>query len=213
MVHSSFTIYSILFVISIIGGITGIIFLIVGLINDKRKMWLPGIFITGLAIILALVVIVHSVRSAVKFAGHKVTESFDYVDAAVDEISEDYSMESYAYFLNKGYAYPSSKYFYVCDNYTQTFIYLKKEITNKLQIEDYNKLASENNSLNIRITFEAKENVNNQFSLVVFDEQQKDIGSQVFKIDAKKGESIMRDFVFDDIQEICNAKYFAISFQ
>lgn len=206
----NFPLYSILFIISIIGGVAGIIFLMIGLINDKKKMWIPGAIATGLAIIIACVAVFLSVSAVFKFAGKKVTESIDLVDEAImDEFEEGYNMDDYNYFLDKGFSYPESEYFYICDNYRQTFLYLQKDLES-IQIIEYAKASSAEDGLAIRINIKVKQKVNKTFKLKVYDTAQGELGETNFKVNGLPNTNLWSNIDLSDIEDICEAKYFTI---
>lgn len=67
--------YLILFPISLLAGITALIFFILGLINNKKQQVISGAIVMGLSLILFFFTLFQVMESYFKFIGHVMVES------------------------------------------------------------------------------------------------------------------------------------------
>lgn len=202
-------IFTILILISILIGIAGIIFLIVGLINDNKKMWIPGAIGAGLAIILAASAFVVTVTRAVNYATDNIHKSFVDIEDAIEETDEGYYMDDYNYFLDMGFSYPKSEYFYICDNYCQTFLFESKELK-EIILEEYSKEGTSKGGLAIKMSFYFEGDFEKLCLLRAYNKSKKLIGTTNVRVKGEKGN--VEELIVDlsNIKGICNTKYFTI---
>jgi len=208
---TAISLFTFLFLIAALIGITGIIFLIVGLINNNKKMWIPEAIASVLALILVIVAIVFTVSRAVGFVSNKAMESIDYMDVAIDEIAEEYDYDEgdYSYFGSEELPYSESKYFYVCDNYRQTFLYVHEDFSN-ITIENYSKKDEDNDNFTLRLEIYFEEDVDKTSILKVFDETKQEIGRINVHIKGKAISLGEQEINLSGIKDICETKYFTI---
>jgi hypothetical protein len=185
-------------VIAILGGLT---LLIIGLIQNKIKLWIPGLIVFVIAFIIGIVGAIYSLRTFIINVSHN-SENFlnnRYHDLNHKIFSDTtYNMDSP---VDSTFAEPVSGFIDDADN---SLIYIKvfpkKDLIAKgITLEKVKKgNISGNIHKAIMLIFSYQKEFKGDMKLSVFDYEKKELGSSTSKINQKQGETSSVNFSFPD---------------
>lgn len=186
-------------IIAILAGIGGLALLIIGLINNKLKLWLSGAIALFVAIIIGILGSVYSIKSVVSnFAEN------------IDKLKMENKHNSYVFSdsttfsdrpVDSTFAEPISGFIEDTDN---SKVYIKvfpsKDISNfgitLEKVDKGKKSANVQKAISLILNFDRQ--YNGKLRLRVFDYEKKEIGSSGASAIKKSGEISSVNFAFPD---------------
>jgi hypothetical protein len=188
-----------LLIIGILAGIAGLTFLIIGLINSKRKLWLPGAIILSSAIIIGIFGFVFFIKTFVNTIKDNI--------ANIDKLNKHNSYvfsDSTTYNdrpVDSTFAEPVSGFIEDSDN---SKVYIKvfpsREITpfgiTMEKVDKGKKTADIHKVISIILSFDKA--YNGKLRLTAFDYEKKQLGSSGASANKKSGEISSVNFAFPD---------------
>lgn len=186
-------------IIAILAGVAGLTLLIIGIINSKRKLWLPGAIILSISITIGIIGFLFSVKTFVtnikdniikldnmnKHNSYVCSDSTTYNDRPVDST----------------FAEPISGFVEDTDN---SMVYVKvfpsRDITpfgiTLEKVDKGKKSANVQKAISLILSFDRA--YNGKLRLTAFDYEKKELGSSGASADKKSGEISSVNFAFTD---------------
>ncbi len=191
-------------VIAIAGGLT---LLIIGLIQNKLKLWMPGLIVFVIAFIIGLTSTVFSFKNLITSISHNVGKYriHGYLDSINNVFSNTkFDINSPA---DTTFSEQVSGFVHDTDN---SLIFIKvfpaKDLSSKgLAIEKVNKGKTPGKSISLILNF--NKDFTGNIKLTAFDFEKKELGSSSIKMDKKADEISNINFSFAD-----NIKFSAIDY-
>jgi hypothetical protein len=204
MSNSSILLISGIAVIAIAGGLT---LLIIGLVQNKLKFWIPGLIVFVIALIIGLTSAIFSFKNIITTFSHNVGKHR--IHGYLDSINTIFSNTKFDINspVDSTFSNQVSGFVHDTDN---SLIYIKvfpkKNLADKgVTIEKVNKGKTPGKSISLILDFD-KEFVGN-IKLTAFDYLKKELGSSIFKANKKEDEISNINFTFPD-----NIKFSSIDY-
>jgi hypothetical protein len=181
-------------IIAVIGGVAGITFLIIGLIQSQRKYWLPGAISFVISVIIGLIGMIFSINSFISTVSHNVnklknmkSENYVYSDTS------DYSDVP----VDTSFAVPVSGFIEDKEN---SLVYIKvfpkKNLLSKnISLEKVEKGNSPNK---IALVLNFNKDFSGNLILVAFDYEKHELGKSEISIQKRSGERSNLNFQFHE---------------
>jgi hypothetical protein len=188
-----------LLIIAILTGVAGLTLLIIGLINSKRKLWLPGIIILSSAIIIGIFGFVFFIKTFVTTIKDNIgnLDKMNKHNSYVFSDSTTYNERP----VDSTFAEPISGFIEDSDN---SKVYIKvfpsRDITpfgiTLEKVDKGKKSATVKKAISLMLSFDRA--YNGKLRLTAFDYEKKELGSSGASADKNSGEISSVNFVFPD---------------
>jgi hypothetical protein len=188
-----------LLIIAILTGVAGLTLLIIGLINSKRKLWLPGIIILSSAILIGIFGFVFFIKTFVTTIKDNIgkLDKMNKHNSYVFSDSTTYNERP----VDSTFAEPISGFIEDSDN-SKVYInvFPSRDITpfgiTLEKVDKGKKSATVKKAISLMLSFDRA--YNGKLRLTAFDYEKKELGSSGASADKKSGEISSVNFVFPD---------------
>ena len=186
-------------ILAILGGVSGITLLIIGLINSKRKLWLPGAIIVTVSIIIGIVGFLFSIRTFVTNIADNIKD-LDKHNKHNNYVFSDSSTFSERP-VDTTFAEPISGFIEDTDN---SMVYIKVFPSRDLsafgitleKVDKGKKSANVQKAIALILNFDRA--YNGKLRITAYDYEKKELGSSGASADKKSGEISSVNFAFSD---------------
>jgi hypothetical protein len=188
-----------LLIIGILAGVAGLTFLIIGLINSKRKLWLPGAIILSSATIIGIFGFVFFIKTFVTNIKDNI-EKFDNMKKHNSYVCSDSTTYDDRP-VDSTFAEPISGFIEDSDN---SMVYVKVFPSRNIlpfgitleKVDKGKKSATVHKAISLIMSFDRA--YNGKLRLTAFDYEKKELGSSGASADKKSGEISSVNFAFPE---------------
>jgi len=204
MSNSTLLLMSSIAVIAIAGGLT---LLIIGLIQNKLKLWMPGLIVFVIAFIVGMTSTIFGFKNLITTISHNTGKHR--IHGYLDSINNVFSNTKFDINSPVDSTFSEQVSGFVNDT-DKSLIYIKvfpkKDLVNSgLTVEKVNKGKTPGKSISLILDFH-KEFIGN-IKLTAFDYVKRELGSSIFKANKKEDEISNINFTFPD-----NIKFSSIDY-